>query len=209
MEPMNSLDKPEILASIEFGEPEWQSYLGGAFLGAERSGAISWNWLSDGPAWCVLPPLSLERDYLLRLEAAPFAPYDSTLWEFELRCGARVFARRVIAVEHRETTVTLPMGESSEFAAHPRACVEWRIRKLDEPALSVRLNDLPVAELAYTPRPVVQPHEFLVRHELLSDRNILEFRPSYAIAARDLDERASDQRRLSFRFFRMLVAPAP
>jgi hypothetical protein len=191
------------IIQMEFGEPEWRAYLGGGFLGPEKSGSISWNWLSDRRAWCVLPPLDSTRDYLLRLEAAPVAFYGTMLWDVQLFAEEVPLARRVLALEENEASLSLPTKSVFQKIGTMPEMLRVSLRKLGQPRLDVFLNDLPLAHLQFQIAPYVQPHEILLRHELLAERNVLAFEASYAVAPQDVDPSSSDKRQLSFRMFRL------
>lgn len=196
-------DSPKIV--VEFGNPDWLAHLGGGFWGPEKAGGIAWNWLSDATAWCVLPPLDCHRDYLLRLEAAPLAVYESLLWDFQLWSGKSRILRKVVPVEADKLTIKQFSSSFLQRYGEFPAEWEWRIVKLDRPQLRLRLNDLPLGTLNYDPLPHVQPREIVLRHELIRERNILYFDANYAVARCDVEEGAEDTRELSFRLFRMLL----
>ncbi|MGC8740324.1 MAG: hypothetical protein ACP5UB_02580 [Candidatus Sumerlaeaceae bacterium] len=192
---------------IEFGEREWLAHVGGSFLGPERFGGISWNWLSDGLGWCILPPLDCTHDYRLRLEVAPLALYESLLWEFQLCAGDRQLSRKVIPVKAEQTTAKFSIAAALKHLGVLPQELEWKILKRDRPQLELRLNDAPLTVLGFDPVPHVQPQELMLHHELLKEKNILYFKANYAIARSDVEDSCADNRLLSFRFYRLLLEP--
>ncbi len=190
---------------IEFGESEWQAWLGGGFWGPERNGPISWNWLSNRPAWCVLPPLDVAHDYRLTLEAAPLAFYERTLWDFQLWAGERRLMRRVVPTEAEGTRIELVTGQIMHELGRLPERLEWRIQKLERPTIALSINDLPLATFVFACVPHVQRQECVLRHELLRERNVMHFAPNYSVAHTDVDPASSDDRQLSFRFYRLRI----
>ncbi|MCX7626731.1 MAG: hypothetical protein N2Z21_11060 [Candidatus Sumerlaeaceae bacterium] len=188
---------------IEFGAPEWQAFLGGGFLGVEQAGPIAWNWLSDRTGWCVLPPLDVACDYRLRIEAAPIAFYGAALWDIQLWADGKKISRRVVSVEDSQTDLEIPFQELLEQVSRPPTTLKWKIRKLNRPQIRMFINDLPLAQLDFEYAPYVQTHEVLLRHELLGEKNVLTFEPSYAVSPHDIDPASPDLRQFSFRVFRL------
>jgi len=199
-------DKPQTSElTIAFGEEACQAYLGGGFLGPEKSGAISWNWLSDRSGWCVLPGLDPTRDYHVTLDAAPLAFYSTTLWEFQLWAQGQQVARRIAPFEAAEVSIEVSMAELSRRCVRLPETLEWRLLKRDNPALRIFVNDSAAAEFEFESVPHVQTREFLLRHQLLGEKNVLRFEPNYALAQRDVDPSLPDERQLSFRMYRLRV----
>lgn len=188
---------------IEFGAQEWQPFLGGGFLGVEKAGPIAWNWLSDRTGWCVLPPLEMQYDYRLHLEAAPVAFHGTALWDIQLWADGRKISRRVVSVEDAKADLEIPFQELAEQVTRVPSSLKWKIRKLDRPQLRLFINDLPLAQLDFEYTPCVQTHQVLLRHELLGEKNILTFEASYAVSPHDIDPTSPDLRQLSFRLFRL------
>jgi hypothetical protein len=199
------------LVVIEFGRPEWQSHLGGAFCGPEATGDIWWNWVSEQRCWCVLPELPRGTDFAIRLEAAPFAPYTAELRELVIKEeGGHTLLHRVLPCTQGELATSLRIsGLQSAIARNDPAggiiaSLVWR--RVPAPSMRIELNSIPLASLAYETCPDLQIREFLLRHELLEERNILYFTPGFGIARSDLGD-STDERKLSFRLFRLLLFP--
>lgn len=197
---------------LEFGEHRWLCHLGGAFLGPEKSGSISWNWLGDSVGWCVLPKISPDCHLAVRLEVAPFVPYDSQLWKVEIFGGNVQLQEDLFPVTKNDAEVSafLPTQLLPSLARPPFDHVPLRLRlsRVPEPRLELRLNNLPVGELAFEPKSVLQTREFLIRRELLTDQNTLFFSPNFALPEHPGGETSAERgRRLSFRFFRMELFP--
>jgi hypothetical protein len=191
---------------ILFGAECWQSHLGGGFHGPEEGDTFSWNWLSDKQAWCVLPPLSLERDYRVRIEAAPVAFYEKLLWEFRVDYGDKTLSKIVFPVDSHGASLTFSLPELfRQSAARANHRFIATVRQLPPPCLTLTINGLPLEQLHYDPVPHVQPREFTLRHELLSDRNVMFFQANYALSQRDADPSSNDDRLLSFRMYRMFI----
>ncbi|RMH28774.1 MAG: hypothetical protein D6691_04185 [Candidatus Hydrogenedentota bacterium] len=197
---------------LEFGENQWLCHLGGAFLGPEKSGSISWNWLGNSPGWCVLPKIPPECHLAVRLEVAPFVPYDSLLWKVEVYGGNVQLQEDVFPVTmiDAEVSLSLPLELLNTLGRTRSPYVPLRLRmtRVPEPRLELRLNNLPVGELAFEPKSVFQTREFLIRRELLTDQNTLFFSPNFALPEHPGGETSAERRRrLSFRFFRMELFP--
>jgi hypothetical protein len=195
--------------AIYFGAPEWQAHLGGDFHGPEFENGISWNWAGSDRCWCVLPSLE-QRDYQLRLEAAPHSPFQSKLYELILRSGNNQCIRRVIPVS--EPTMRGAMQLNLEALRESGAVTsggilplqyEWRV--LPDPIVDVYCNDLPVAELAFELHSDLQLRDFVLRRQLIRERNVLYFVPNFAVSTVELGS-GQDARQLSLRFFRMLIS---
>lgn len=194
--------------SISFGHPEWQTHLGGDFRGIESAGEVSWNWAGAGECWCVLPLLEPDTGYSVRLEAAPLAPFSADLRELEVLCGGARLLRRVAACGADETAMDIPLSLEELARRHPLARLELVWRRLPPPTLSVRANDLPVAELVFETRPDMQFRDFALRRKLLAaaPETVLFFKPNIAVSKRDL-EGSGEDRLLSFRLFRLILTP--
>lgn len=199
---------------IELGENRWLCHLGGAFLGPEKSGSISWNWLGNSVGWCVLPKIPPECHLAVRLEVAPFVPYDSQLWKVEIFGGNVQLQEDVLPVTKNDAEISafLPTELLTSLVLPPSHHVPLRLRlsRVPEPRLELRLNNLAVGELAFESNSVIQTREFLIRRELLANQNTLFFRPNFALPEQPGSKTPAERgRRLSFRFFRMELFPIP
>ncbi len=183
---------------VEFGSPDWSLYLGGDYAGIEQAGGISWNWAGANRVWCILPAVEAHRDYMLRLHAAPFAPFQTDLRELVVAADANILKRRVVAARE-------PVVQTSFDSPGGKLALLWRAMPL--PQLEVHLNETAVARFEYEQRPDLQMRECLLRREFfLTERNVLFFTPNFAVSPEELGT-PGDSRRLSFRLFRAVLTP--
>ncbi|AXA35424.1 hypothetical protein BRCON_0647 [Candidatus Sumerlaea chitinivorans] len=160
----------------------------------------------------MLPKIPPECHLAVRLEVAPFVPYDSLLWKVEVYGGNVQLQEDVFPVTmiDAEVSLSLPLELLNTLGRTRSPYVPLRLRmtRVPEPRLELRLNNLPVGELAFEPKSVFQTREFLIRRELLTDQNTLFFSPNFALPEHPGGETSAERRRrLSFRFFRMELFP--
>lgn len=195
--------EPHLEYTIGFGEPDWQAHIGGNFDGPEHGADLTWNWLGKDRGWCVLPKLSHEHDYLIRIEAAPLAPF-----------GCRVQRVVITAGESELLNICLPDSTSAEAVARlalPKVAADVTsinarisLERSADPTLRVFANDLPVAELSFEPEGHLQYRDFYLRREVLNSTTALFFQAAQAFGPQDIPD-SPDKRMLSFRLFRMLI----
>ena len=188
--------------TIVFGHAEWQTHIGGSFLGPEEKDGIAQNWVGLGRCWCILPNLKPGLDYVVRLEAAPLAPYGSELQEIT------VLSHEGQPVCHRIFPVSTSSIAKFFQLQSDNKSFEFRWRRLDAPTLTVTANSLLMGRLVFQTRPDLQNFDLLLRRDLVQPNTILEFEPNYAISPLSLEDSA-DARTISFRFFRLLLFEVP
>lgn len=192
---------------IGFGEPDWQSHLGGGFHGPESADAITYNWLSGEKAWCVLPPLSPEADYVIRLEAAPMAPFQSDVQLIRVVAGEqelRWVTSRQQVLATRDLSLRLSPSSVTNKPSGPEANLRVSCEVLPSPRLNISINDLPAARLDYDTRQCMQIRDFPLSRDLLGPSAVMFFEPNVAFEPSDLAD-STDDRSLSFRLFRMML----
>lgn len=204
---------PETVLNIGFGDDAWQAHLGGGFHGPESLGGVAFNWLGEHPGWCVLTGLPPDRDFELRLDAAPRTPFDAELAEVALvGPGGRAVATRVMAVENDSWSLPLPPLPPGEAPA-TLAALNFRWRRMGPPTLEAVIEGLPLGVHTFAVRPDTQRAVFVLRRELLSGPNaVITFRPGYAVHPATLPDPGApgaELRALSFRMHRLVVAALP
>jgi hypothetical protein len=199
--------EPEYI--IGFGEPDWQAHLGGGFLGPESGDGVSYNWISAERAWCVLPELRAGCDYLVRLEAAPLAPYESDVQMIRVSAGeneACWVTSRGAMFAARDVELKLTPDVISRTPAGPELKLTVSCEFLAPPRLAITINDIPAARLDYETRTCMQIRDFPVPRDLLGSSPVMFFEPNLVFQQQDF-EGSPDARSLSIRLFRMMLYP--
>ncbi|MEI7633152.1 MAG: hypothetical protein WCK47_02600 [bacterium] len=204
-------DSAPPLYTIDFGENKWLSHIGGDFRGVESLGDIWWNWVGEGPCWCVLPQLETIKDYYVRLEAIPLAPFNAELRKFTVKLGDDVIILRIVPVFSVRIVeeIALPLSSLASLVSSAPAndlsaklTLTWE--KMPPPAICVKVNSLPLADLVFDPQAEMQRRGFILHREFIAKQTVLYFHPNYACSPKDLGN-SEDRTPFSFRFFRLTV----
>ena len=218
MQPDGTPSAPPLL-TVHFGDPTWQTHLGGDFHAPEGAGGISWIWMGEGKCWVILPdtvPPALlhDSDLQVRLEAAPHWPVASghDIMEIAVTENSGVVIQGMASRPEDDAIwqtlpLQIPFRGTNPTAARPHE-MTLHAGKRAALTLDIRSDSQPLATMTFDHDQLIQTRDFLIPRGALGASRTLYFHPSSAIAPVELARDHPDTRKLSFRLFRMQVRPA-